>query len=224
MRILLAEDEKELAKGLKYLLEKDRFMVDMVHNGRDAWDYLSQTSYSAAVLDIMMPQMSGLEVLRRARTKNISTPIMLLTAKSEVADKVIGLDAGADDYLPKPFATPEFLARVRALTRRSAAEYTGSVLALGATSLDCRSYELHCGKACKRLNNKEFLLFELFMRNPRVVFSTERLMEAVWGFDSEANIDVAWTYIGFLRKKLREVDADVEIKTIRGAGYMLEQA
>ena len=223
MRVLIAEDERELANGLKYLLEKSHFSVDVVHNGQDAWDYLSQASYDAAVLDIMMPQMSGLEVLERARKEKLTTPIMMLTAKAEVADRVIGLEAGADDYLPKPFATREFLARVKALTRRSSLGYASDVLTLGQTSLDCSSYHVQHAQHSERLNNKEFLLLEFFMRNPRTVFSTERLMAAVWSFESDANIDVVWTYIGFVRKKLRAIGADIEIKTIRGAGYVLEE-
>lgn len=222
MRILIAEDEISIAKALKIVLEKNKYSVDMVHNGNDALDYLMQIQYDALVLDIMMPGLDGLEVLRRARQSGIATPAMFLTAKSEVEDRVVGLDIGADDYLPKPFATSEFLARVRALTRRSSG-YAPSVLSFGNVTLCCSEYSLSVGKEVLRLNNKEYQLMELFMRNPRHIFSSEHLMEKIWELGTEAEIDVVWTYIGFLRKKLRALQADVEIRTIRGAGYCLEE-
>lgn len=222
MRVLIAEDEIYIAKALKVMLEKNKFTVDMVHDGADALDHIRQLNYDALVLDIMMPGMDGLEVLRRARKMGITTPTLFLTAKGEVEDRVAGLDAGADDYLPKPFATSEFVARVRALTRRSAS-YAPSVLTFGKVSLDCGSYRLQASEKSISLNNKEYQLMELFMRNPHYVFSTEHLMEKIWGLEAEAEIDVVWTYIGFLRKKLRELSADIEIRTIRGAGYALEE-
>lgn len=221
MRILIAEDELSIAKALKLVLEKNKYSVDMVHNGTDAYDFMTAVRYDAAVLDIMMPGMNGLEVLKKARAEGVSTPVLFLTAKSEVEDRVEGLEAGADDYLPKPFAVTEFLARVKALTRRSEA-YTPSVINFGNTSLDTGGYTLSAAKTV-RLNNKEFQLMELFMRCPRKVFSSELLMERIWGFDSEAEIDVIWTYIGFLRKKLREIGSSAEIRTVRGAGYSLEE-
>jgi two-component system, OmpR family, response regulator ArlR len=221
MRILIAEDEVTIAKALKVMLEKNKFAVDMVHNGNDALDYIFAGDYDALVLDIMMPGKDGIEVLKAARAAGNTTPALFLTAKAEIADKVAGLDAGADDYLPKPFAASEFLARVRALVRRSTA-YTPNVLSLGNATLDCSLYMLKgpCGEI--RLNNKEYQLAELFLRHPRQVFSSEHLMERVWGPDSEAEMDVVWTYIGFLRKKLKQIGANIEIKTIRGAGYALE--
>ena len=222
MRILLAEDEVSIARALKVMLEKNKFTVDMVHNGTDALDYILQIHYDALVLDIMMPGLDGLEVLRRVRHRGITTPALFLTAKSEIEDRITGLDAGADDYLPKPFATGEFLARVRALCRRSGA-YAPSLLAFGDLCLDCGQYLLSKGQQQLRLNNKEFQLMELFMKNPGHVFSSEHLMERVWGLDTEAEIDVVWTYIAFLRKKLRSLHAEVEIRTIRGAGYALEE-
>ena len=206
MRILIAEDEVGIAKALKLVLEKNRFAVDMVHNGLDALEYMLSVSYDAVVLDIMMPGLDGLEVLKRAREKGVGTPVLFLTAKAEVEDRIAGLDAGADDYLPKPFAMGEFISRVRALTRRSG-NYAPDVICVGGSV---------------RLNNKEFQLMELFMRNRGRVFSTDALMQKVWDLDTESETDVVWTYIGFLRKKLRQLDADVEIKTIRGAGYALE--
>lgn len=221
MRILIAEDEVGIAKALKLILEKNRFSVDMVHNGTDALDYLLSVSYDAVVLDIMMPGLDGLEVLSRAREAGVSAPVLFLSAKAEVEDRVAGLDAGADDYLPKPFATSEFISRVKALTRRSGS-YVPELIRLGNTTLDLSGYTLSTGDRSVRLNNKEFQLMELFMRNRGRVFSTENLMDKVWGLDSDAEIDVVWTYIGFLRKKLKQLCADIEIKTVRGAGYALE--
>lgn len=222
MRILIAEDELTIARALKVMLEKNRYAVDVVHNGNDALDYMQATAYDALVLDIMMPGKDGIEVLKAARAAGNATPALFLTAKAEIADRVAGLDAGADDYLPKPFAASEFLARVRALTRRSGA-YTPAALTFGNTTLDCGQYLLKTASAQVRLNNKEYQLMELFLRHPRQVFSSEHLMEKVWGLDSEAEMDVVWTYIGFLRKKLRQIGAEVEIRTIRGAGYAMEE-
>ncbi len=221
MRILTADDEQGIAKALKVILEKNKFAVDAVFNGTDALDYIMSTPYDAIVLDIMMPGLDGLTVLKRAREAGIKTPVMLLTAKSEISDRVAGLECGADDYLPKPFATAEFVARVRALTRRSES-YTHSDITVGVTQLDSGRYELRCGDKSAALSNKEYQLMELFMRSPRRVFSTEHIMELIWGFDAEAETDVIWTYISFLRKKLRQIDSDAEIKTIRGAGYALD--
>lgn len=221
MRILIAEDETELAKGLKFLLEKNKFTVDVVHDGEEALTYFRSRDYDVAVLDIMMPKVSGLDVLRQIREVGSGVPVLMLTAKAEIEDRVAGLEAGADDYLPKPFASPEFIARVKALSRRNAG-YAEQRLPFGKVELDCNRYELTCESRAARLNNKEFQLMELFMRNPRFVFSTAHLMDKVWGQDSEADISVVWTYVGFLRKKLKELSADIEIRTARGAGYYLD--
>ena len=221
MRVLIAEDEVSTAKALKVLLEKSKFAVDIVHNGTDAWSYISSGSYEVVVLDIMMPGMSGLEVLTKMRRAGNKTPVLMLTAKAEIEDRVAGLDAGADDYLPKPFATSELIARVRALGRRSEA-YSDTLQKLGNLTLDGNRYEMKVGDKSVNLTNKEYQLMELFISHPGFVFSTEHLMDKIWGLDSESEIDVVWTHIGFVRKKLRSLDADVEIKTIRGAGYSLE--
>ncbi len=217
MRILIAEDEVTIARALKVMLEKNKYAVDIVHNGLDALDFILATHYDALVLDIMMPGLDGISVLKTVRSRGINTPALFLTARAEIGDRVAGLD----DYLPKPFASAEFLARVRALVRRSES-YAAPVLRLGNTELDRSQYILRTDSGEIRLNNKEFQLMELFLRDPRQVFSTERLMDAVWGLESEAQMDVVWTYIGFLRKKLKQLEADVEIRTIRGAGYALE--
>ena len=222
MRILIAEDETEIARALKLLLEKNKFTVDIVHDGLEAWEYIRQIEYNVIVLDIMMPGMDGLQVLENIRAQRMTTPVLLLTARGELEDRVLGLNAGADDYLPKPFAASELIARVKALSRRSM-NYVECVLQVGSIRLDRSSYELSSPGHAVRLNNTESQLMELFMNHPRHIFSTEHLMEKIWGSNSETGADVVWTYIGFLRKKLRELGADVEIKTIRGAGYSLEE-
>lgn len=222
MRILIAEDEVSITKALKVMLERNKYVVDAVYNGTDAVDYACTNVYDALILDIMMPGMDGIAALTAIRRSGVTTPALFLTAKSEVEDRVAGLDTGADDYLPKPFAASEFLARVRALIRRSGG-YAPALLRLGNTTLDCGQYTLSTPAGSLRLNNKEYQLMELFLRHPRQVFSSEHLMQRLWSMDSAAEMDVIWTYIGFLRKKLKLLEADVEIRTIRGAGYALEE-
>ena len=221
MRILIAEDEVSTAKALKVLLEKAKYSVDIVHNGNDAWDYIQESSYEVIVLDIMMPGMSGLEVLAKIRKNHMTTPVLLLTAKAEIEDRVAGLEAGADDYLPKPFATSELIARVKALGRRSE-NYNDSIQNIGNIVLNSNKYEMSANGNSVKLTNKEFQLIELFVLHPGHVFSTEHLMEKIWGYDTDSDIDVVWTHIGYVRKKLRQLNADVEIKTLRGQGYALE--
>ena len=221
MRVRIAEDEVATAKAIKLLLEKAKYSVDIVHNGIDAWDYISSNSYEVIVLDIMMPGMSGIEVLTLMRKNHYSTPVLMLTAKSEVEDRVAGLEAGADDYLPKPFATSELLARIKALGRRSE-NYADTLHSVGNLHLDGNRYEMRVGDRRINLTNKEFQLMELFVLHPGYVFSTEHLMDKIWGYDTDSEIGVVWTHIGFVRRKLRELNANVEIKTIRGAGYALE--
>ena len=221
MRIFIAEDEVATAKALKILLEKAMYSVDIVHNGDDAWDYIQEGSYEVIVLDIMMPGKSGIEVLSLIRQNGIRTPVLLLTSKAEIEDRVAGLEAGADDYLPKPFATSELIARVKALGRRSE-NYKDSVQSIGNIVLDSNKYEISVGKKSVKLTNKEFQLMELFVLHPGQAFSTEHLMEKIWGYDTESDIDVVWTTIGYVRKKLRQIKANVELKTLRGIGYALE--
>ena len=222
MRVLIAEDETTIARALKAMLEHSNYAVDAVQNGNDALDYIRSIHYDALILDIMMPGRDGIDVLKTVRAEGNATPALFLTAKAEIADRVAGLDAGADDYLPKPFAASEFLARVRALVRRSGA-YAPSALHLGNCTLDCGQYLIKTEFDEARLNNKEYQLAELFFRHPRQIFSSEHLMEKIWETDSETEIDVIWTYIGFLRKKLKQIGANVEIRTIRGAGYAMEE-
>ena len=222
MKILLAEDEESLARGLKYLLEKQHYLVDIAGDGEEALELIDCVEYDALVLDIMMPYKSGMNVLREVRRRNSSVPIMMLTAKAQISDRVAGLEAGADDYLPKPFATQEFLARVKTLMRRRTA-YTENFVSYGNVRLDCGRYELSGNDICEKLSNKEFQLLEMFIRNPGVVFSTERLLKNAWGLDTETGIGAVWVYIGFIRKKLNNIHADIEIRTIRGAGYSLQR-
>lgn len=223
MRVLIAEDEVEIAKALRVMLERNRYSVDTVHSGTDALEYVLISHYDIVVLDIMMPGMDGIHVLEAIRQKGLATPVLLLTAKGEVEDRVAGLEAGADDYLPKPFATNEFLARVKALARRSNT-YTPDIFCYGNTQLNCSTYELSTGTSHVRLNNKEFQLMELFMRNPKNIFSTDKLMELIWGYEASAEINVVWTYISSLRKKIKQIVSDAEIKTVRGAGFLLEES
>ncbi len=221
MRLLLAEDERELSNALTAILKHNHYSVDAVYNGQDALDYLLSGSYDGAILDIMMPKLDGVTVLRRAREQGCSLPILLLTAKSEIDDRVTGLDAGADDYLTKPFATKELLARIRAMTRRQA-EVTASVLQVGNLSLDRISFELSTAKGSFRLAGKEFQMMEMLMLHPGIRITTEQFMERIWGFDSDAEINVVWVYLSYLRKKLSSLEANVRIRAFRGIGYTLE--
>lgn len=220
MRLLLAEDEVELSKALVAILKHNNYSVDAVYNGIDAYDWACGGSYDGIVLDVMMPGMDGISVLKKLREEKINTPVLLLTAKSELDDKITGLDAGADDYLSKPFQTGELLARIRAMTRRRS-EYVPGVLSCGNIRLSRSTYELECEGRSQRLGNKEFQMMEMLLSNPGRLISTEKFMEKIWGFDSEAEINVVWVYISYLRKKLAALGANVQIKAARGVGYTL---
>ena len=222
MRLLLAEDEKALSKALVAILERNNYSVDAVYDGQSALDYLEMDNYDGVILDIMMPKVDGLTVLRKVREKGNLIPILLLTAKSEVDDKVEGLDAGANDYLAKPFHSKELLARIRAITRTQAAQIN-SKLTMGNVTLDRATFELSTAKGSFRLANKEFQMLELLMCNPHQLISTERFLEKIWGYDSEAEINVVWVYFSYLRKKLSAIHADIQIKATRNAGYSLEE-
>ena len=222
MRILFAEDDRDLSRAVKALLEHAGYSVDVVFNGRDAVDYAEGGAYDGLILDWMMPELSGVQVLEKLRRQHIATPCLMLTARDAVEDRVTGLDAGADDYLAKPFATSELLARVRALLRRKA-DYAPDVLRFADIELDRASMTLRCDGQEVKLNNKAFQLMELLTEHPSVVHSVDQIMERVWGWDSEAEINVVWVNISFLRKKLNELGAHVEIKATRGVGYSLEQ-
>ena len=222
MRILLAEDERSLSRAICAILEKNNYSVDPVFDGEDALDYLESGNYDGVILDWMMPKKDGIQVLQTMRARGDATPVLFLTARSEVDDKVLGLDSGANDYLTKPFAIPELLARLRAMTRSGAGQ-TDSVLRCGNVTLNCASYELSGPGGSYRLANREFQMMEMLMRQPKKLISTERFMERVWGFDSDAELSVVWVYISYLRKKLSAVGADIRIRAQRNAGYCLEE-
>ena len=222
MRLLLAEDEKELSKALCAILKHNNYSVDPVFNGQDALDYGLCENYDGIILDIMMPKMNGLDVLKELRAKGVSTPVLMLTAKAEVDDRILGLDLGADDYLTKPFSMGELLARIRAITRRKS-EFSPNVLSSGNVSLNRETFELTADGNSLRLGNKEFQMMEMLMSNPGRLISTEQFMERIWGYETEAEINVVWVYISYLRKKLSNLNANVEIKAVRGVGYTLEE-
>ncbi len=221
MRLLYAEDEKSLARAVSTILLKNNYSVDVVHDGESALDYLETENYDGAILDVMMPKMDGIEVLRRMRQRGDSTPVLLLTAKAEIDDRVAGLDSGANDYLTKPFDMKELLARIRAMTRVLSVQ-PDKTISFGKVTLDCASYDLSGPGGSTKLAGKEFQMMEMLMRNPRKLVSTETFMDHIWGYDSEAELNIVWVYISTLRKKLKGIEADIEIKAQRGVGYYLE--
>ena len=220
MKLLFAEDNRDVSRGVVTLLERSNYTVDPVYNGNDALDYLLNGDYDGAILDIMMPGKSGLEVVREARRQGVRTPVMMLTAMDEVDDKINGLDAGADDYLPKPFAGGELLARVRALLRRSES-YVPDLMTYEDRTLDRSSYRLSCGKESVNLGSKGFQMMEMLMRSPGSIISVDQFMEHIWGWDAEVEINVVWVNISTLRKQLQKLGSRVEIRVVRGAGYTL---
>ena len=220
MRILLAEDEKALSKAIIKIFEKNNCSADAVYDGEDALIYLESGDYDVAVLDIMMPKMDGITVLKKIRANGNQIPVLMLTAKSEIEDRVLGLDCGANDYLPKPFDTRELLARIRSITRSKTE--TSTKLTAGNITLDRATFELSSPTGSFRLANKEFQMMEFFMANPNHIISTESFMEKIWGYDSEAEINVVWVYISYLRKKLTALHANIQIKASRNAVYSLE--
>lgn len=222
MKILIAEDDSSLRKALVSILQKSNYSVDAVDNGGDALDYLYSGLYDAAVLDIMMPVMDGVSVLIQARKQQNFTPILLLTAKSEIEDKIVGLDAGANDYLTKPFDMRELLARIRVLTRKDGIQL-GHILSFGNTSLNTQSFELSAPNGSYQLSNKEYQIMLLLMRDPQVVISSNKMLEEIWEPDSRAEDNTVWTYLSYLRRKLEAIHANVQIRNIRGAGYVLEK-
>lgn len=222
MRLLFAEDEKSLSRAITAILKKNHYEVDAVYDGEKALAYLECGTYDGAILDIMMPKKDGLTVLKEIRRQGINTPVLMLTAKAEIDDRVLGLDSGANDYLTKPFAAPELLARIRAMTRTQMTQNTSS-LSFGNLSLNQTSFELSSPSGSYQLTNKEFQLLELLMANPGQVISSDRLFEKIWGYESDADPSVIWVYISYLRKKLTALNASVRIRAIRNAGYRLEE-
>ena len=222
MRLLIAEDETDLREVLQAYLAHAEYEVDCAENGEKALEFARKTSYDAVVMDIMMPVMDGVTALKKMRAEGIDAPVLLLTAKAEIRDRITGLDAGADDYLAKPFNAQELLARVRAMLRRREA-YVPDVTVFEDLSLDKGACELRCGDRTVRLVGKTYQMMALFMENPHILYSVQQLMDRVWGWDTEAEINVVWVNISTLRKKLAELNTAVEIRMHRGTGYSLEK-
>ena len=221
MRLLVAEDDPRLLKTLLHIFQRNNFSADGVSNGRDALLYARSTEYDGLVLDIMMPEMDGIQVLRELRRLGINTPALFLTARTEVAQRVEGLDAGADDYLPKPFATAELLARVRAMLRRKET-YLPDRLACGPVVLNRSSFQLEYQGCTQPLSGREFQILEMLMQAPGSIVPTERLITHLWGWDATVDTSVVWVHISNLRKKISALNAPLEIRFVRGAGYTLE--
>ncbi len=210
-----------MSDAVAEVLRHKNYIVDAVYDGEEALDYIMNEKYDGIILDVMMPKLSGLQVLSETRSAGINTPVMLLTAKGEVSDKVEGLNLGADDYLAKPFAMPELIARVGALVRRSG-EFVPDELKMGNISLNRSSYELSSESGSIRLSKKEYLMMEMLMKSKERPISTESFMTRIWGYESEAEMNVVWVYISYLRKKLGALDANIQISALRGRGYILE--
>ncbi|MDM8533776.1 response regulator transcription factor [Clostridiaceae bacterium HSG29] len=221
MRILVVEDEKDLAKAIKNILIKNGYIVDVVHDGLEAYDYISLGDYDAILLDVMLPKLNGFEIVEKVRTNDISTPILMLTAKFQVDDKVKGLDLGADDYLAKPFDRKELLARLRSITRREAV-FISDILTFGDISFNKDILSISNEKKEMKLSKKESQIFELLMINPNQIISKEQFTTKIWGYEFEGEYNQVEVYISFLRKKLKSIGSNVSIKVQRGIGYKLE--
>ena len=223
MKLLLVEDEKELSEALVEILTKNKYVVDAVYDGEDGLNYALTDIYDVIVLDIMLPKLNGLSVLKEPRKKEITTPIIMLTAKSQIEDRVQGLDLGADDYLTKPFAAEELLARLRSITRRKGNVINDNYLSYGDIRLDLNTYDLEVKGESIRLTLKEFEIIKYFMERPKVVVSKDDLITKLWGFDAEIEYNNIEVYISFIRKKLQHLNSEVNIVTIRGVGYRMEE-
>ena len=221
MRILIAEDDPKLLKSLVHIFEFNHYAVDGVDNGVDAFDFASSGEYDGLVLDIMMPGMDGVSVLKNLRKNGITTPALFLTARTETDQKIEGLDAGADDYLPKPFSTGELLARVRAMLRRKD-NFTPDMLNCGPLSLNRSTYELIYDGKTQALSGKEFQVMEMLMQQPNAIVTAEQLITHIWGWDTNVDTSVIWVHISNIRKKVDALHAPVTIKFVRNAGYVLE--
>ena len=223
MKLLLVEDEKELSEALVEILSKNKYVVDAVYDGEDGLNYALTDIYDVIVLDIMIPKLNGLSVLKELRKMEITTPIIMLTAKSQIEDRVQGLDLGADDYLTKPFAAEELLARIRSITRRKGNVINDNYLSYGDVRLDLNTYDLEVKGESIRLTLKEFEIIKYFMERPKVVVSKDDLITKLWGFDAEIEYNNIEVYISFIRKKLQHLNSRVNIVTIRGVGYRMEE-
>ena len=221
MKVLVVEDERDISNALIKLLKMNNYSCDAAYDGEEALDYLAYDEYDAVILDIMMPKKNGIEVLKEIRSNNNNVPVLMLTAKSELDDKVKGLDSGADDYLTKPFSFKELLARIRAITRRKTANI--KTLSFLDIILDNKTFELKSGEKAIRLGSKEYQIMELLITSPNNVITSESLIEKVWGFDSDAEVNVVWVHISTLRKKIHEISDKVTITVVRGIGYKLQE-
>lgn len=223
MRLLLVEDEIQLSEALNQILSKNKYLVDVVYNGEDGLDYGLTDIYDVIILDIMLPKLNGLEVIRKLRKENIKTPVILLTAKGEIEDRVKGLDSGGDDYLVKPFSTEELLARLRALTRRQGEIINNNILCFGDIKLNISSYELEGPCNNIKLSLKEFEIIRCFIQKPKMIITKDELISKIWGYDSDAEYNNIEVYISFLRKKLKYIESISNITTVRGVGYKLQE-
>lgn len=221
MRILIAEDEPKLLKSLVHIFELNHYAVDGVDNGTDAFAFASSNEYDGLVLDIMMSGMDGVTLLKQLRATGVTTPALFLTARTEISQRIEGLDAGADDYLPKPFSTGELLARVRAMLRRKD-HFTPDLLPFGALTLNRSTYELTFGGKTRALSGKEFQVMEMLMQSPNAIVTAEQLITHIWGWDADVDTSVVWVHISNIRKKLEQLSAPVAIRFVRSAGYILE--
>lgn len=221
MKLLYAEDEVSMSEAVVDILTYHKYTVDAVYDGEEALEYAELEHYDGIILDIMMPKKSGLDVLKELRARGDNTPVLLLTAKTEIEDRIEGLDLGADDYLPKPFAMGELLARIRAMLRRKE-NYTPNTLAMGNVSLNMSTYELAVGSESVTLPKLEYQLMELLMLNNNQYLSSEDILTKIWGYDSESDLGIVWVYISYLRKRLQALGADISIKVKRNVGYKLE--
>lgn len=221
MKLLFAEDERSLSRAITHILEKNCYSVDAVYDGQEALEYLENGDYDGVILDIMMPKLDGISVLKEIRAKGSHIPVLMLTAKAEIDDKVLGLDLGANDYLTKPFDTKELLARIRAMTRGR--QEVDASLTFGNLILNRTNFELSSPTGSFRLANKEYQMMELLMANAHQLISTDRFLEKIWGLNSDVESSVVWVYISYLRKKLAVLNANVSIKAVRNAGYLLEE-
>lgn len=222
MKLLLVEDEKQLSEALQQILIKNKYTVDAVYNGDEGLDYALTDVYDVIILDIMLPKLNGIEILKMTRKRKISTPVILLTAKGSVEDRILGLDSGADDYLPKPFSPDELLARLRALTRRNGDFINENILEFSDIKLNLSTYDMEVNDNSITLTQKEFEILKYFMQRPKLVVSKDDLITKLWGFDSDVEHNNIEVYISFLRKKLAYVESNVKITTIRRVGYRLE--
>lgn len=221
-RILLADDERDLATAIGEILRHNEYETDVVYNGADALSYGLTGNYDCIILDIMMPKINGLDVLTNMRNHGVRTPVIILSAKGQLEDRLQGLNLGADDYITKPFETEELLARIRAILRRQS-DYAPDILQFGKLILNRSTYELSFEDKITTLGNKEFQLMEIFISKPRQIISTIHMMEQVWAWESDLEMNVVWVYISHLRKKLLTIGANVEIRAKRGVGYSLEE-